>query len=100
MGVAESGRSDRAGAVANVRLTISVPDAVKPGGYWCALSVDEVPDPLATTPDGVGVDSASVSPASTLVDPIERGADVLAARRGRRSGDRAPDQYRQHAAHG
>jgi hypothetical protein len=64
----------------HVRVTINVPDGVKPGGYWCALSVDEVPDPLATTPDGVGVRFlASVSTGIYVsVDPIERGADVLA----------------------
>ena len=62
-----------------VRLTISVPADVKPGGYWCALTADEVPDPLSATADGVGVRFlASVSTGIYVnVNPIERGADVL-----------------------
>jgi hypothetical protein len=38
-----------------IRLTIAVPVDVRPGGYWCALSIDEMPDPLAAAPGGVGV---------------------------------------------
>ena len=34
------------GEALNIRLTVSVPQDVQPGGYWCALSVDEMPDPL------------------------------------------------------
>jgi len=62
-----------------VRLTITVPNDVKPGGYWCALTVDELPDPLSATPDGVGVRFlASVSTGMYVsVNPIERGADVV-----------------------
>jgi len=64
----------------HVRLTISVPTDVKPGGYWCALTVDEVPDPLSATAEGVGVRFlASVSTGVYVnVNPIERGADILA----------------------
>ncbi len=68
------------GATLEVRLTVTVPGEVKPGGYWCALSVDEMPDPLrAVTPDGVGVQFlASVSTGIYVsVNPIERGADIL-----------------------
>jgi hypothetical protein len=36
------------------RLTVSVPVEVTPGGYWCVLTVDEVPDPLAVS-EGVGI---------------------------------------------
>jgi hypothetical protein len=63
----------------HVRLTIQVPADVKPGGYWCALSVDEMPDPLATTPDGVAVRFlASVSTGIYVnINPVERGADIL-----------------------
>lgn len=68
------------GEALNIRLTVSVPHDVQPGGYWCALSVDEVPDPLAMMPEGVGVKFlASVSTGVYVyIDPIERGADVLA----------------------
>jgi hypothetical protein len=66
------------GETLRVRLTISVPENVKAGGYWCALSVDEMPDPLAATPDGVGVRFlASVSTGIYVnVNPIERGVDI------------------------
>lgn len=67
------------GEVLQIRLTVSVPQSVQPGGYWCALSVDEMPDPLAVVPDGVGVRFlASVSTGIYVyIDPVERGADVL-----------------------
>jgi len=67
------------GQVLQVRLSISVPSAVKPGGYWCALTLDETPDPEAVTPEGVGVQFlASVSTGIYVsVNPIERGVDVL-----------------------
>jgi hypothetical protein len=67
------------GETLQVRLTISVPPDVKPGGYWCALTVDELPDPLAAPPDGVGVRFlASVSTGVYVyVNPIERGAEIL-----------------------
>lgn len=68
------------GATLEVRLTITVPEGVKPGGYWCAISVDEMPDPLtAVTSDGIGVQFlASVSTGIYVsVNPVERGADIL-----------------------
>jgi hypothetical protein len=67
------------GETLKVRLTISVPENVTAGGYWCALSVDEMPDPLSATPDGVGVRFlASVSTGIYVnVNPIERGVDIL-----------------------
>ena len=67
------------GQALQIRLTVSVPQQVRPGGYWCALSVDEMPDPLAQVPDGVGVRFlASVSTGVYVyIDPVERGADVL-----------------------
>jgi hypothetical protein len=36
------------------RLTVSVPSGLAPGGYWCVLTVDELPDPLAVL-EGVGI---------------------------------------------
>ncbi len=67
------------GETLKVRLTVTVPEVVKPGGYWCALSVDEVPDPLSATPEGVGVRFlASVSTGIYVnVNPVERGVDIL-----------------------
>lgn len=67
------------GEALQIRLTVSVPASVEPGGYWCALSVDEMPDPLAVMPEGVGVRFlASVSTGVYVyIDPVERGADVV-----------------------
>lgn len=36
------------------RLTVKVPSEAEPGGYWCVLTVDELPDPLAVS-EGVGI---------------------------------------------
>jgi len=70
-----------AGETLTVRITVSVPRELAPGGYWCALTVDEAPDPLAAN-DGVGVRFvASVSTGIFLyVDPIERDATILGIR--------------------
>ncbi len=38
-----------------IKLTIRVPDKIEPGGYWSALTVEEVPDPLAPKPSGVSM---------------------------------------------
>jgi len=38
------------GQALQIRLTVSIPQDVQPGGYWCALSVDEMPDPLDIAP--------------------------------------------------
>lgn len=67
------------GQVLRVRLSIAVPKAVKPGGYWCALTVDETPDPESVTAEGVGVKFlASVSTGIYVsVGSIERGVDIL-----------------------
>lgn len=43
------------GATMSIRVTIRVPDDVKPGGYWSALTVDQIPDPLAPKLKGVGM---------------------------------------------
>ena len=67
------------GDTLQVRLTITVPPDTKAGGYWCALTVDEVPEPLAATPEGVGVRFlASVSTGIYIyVGTIERGLEIL-----------------------
>jgi hypothetical protein len=51
----------RPGETLVIRLTIAVPVEMASAGYWCALTVDEVPDPVAAV-GGVGVQFlASVS---------------------------------------
>ena len=68
------------GDTLTIRITVSVPRELAPGGYWCALTVDQVPDPLAT--QGVGVHFvASVSTGVFIyVDPVERQATILGLR--------------------
>src|SRR5262245_43648354 len=34
-----------AGETLNIRVTVTVPREIAPGGYWCALTMDQVPDP-------------------------------------------------------
>jgi hypothetical protein len=60
-----------------VRLTATVPAELPGGGYWCALTVDELPNPLASQ-SGVGVRFvASVSTGIFIyVDPLNRAAKI------------------------
>ena len=37
-----------------IRLTVKASSEAEPGGYWCVLTVDEIPDPLAVL-EGVGI---------------------------------------------
>lgn len=68
----------RGGEKLSVRVTVNVPPTAQPGGYWCALTVEEVPDPLAVTPDGVGVRFlASVSTGIyVFINPVERDVHI------------------------
>lgn len=61
-----------------IRITIAVPAEMASGGYWCALTVDEIPDPAAAQ-TGVGVRFvASVSTGIFVnVGAIERSARIL-----------------------
>lgn len=66
------------GGTLRVRVTIAVPGDVKPGGYWCVLTVDEVFDPLATLP-GVGARfNSSVSVGIFVyIQPLARVAKIV-----------------------
>jgi len=66
------------GSTLDVRVTVAVPSDVKPGGYWCALTLDEVPDPLKATPEGVGVRFlASISTGIFVsIGPLERSVRI------------------------
>jgi hypothetical protein len=46
--------SIKAGETLTIRITITVPSEMAAGGYWCALTVDEIPDPRSLQ-SGVGV---------------------------------------------
>lgn len=45
----------KSGETMEVKISIHVPDDVKPGGYWAALTVDEVPDPTQPKLPGVAM---------------------------------------------
>lgn len=61
-----------------VRLSIALPRELAPGGFWCALTVDEIPDPRRIPPEGVGVRfAASVSAGIFVyVEPVQRLATI------------------------
>jgi hypothetical protein len=65
------------GGTLKVRITVAVPTEVENGGYWCALTVDETPDPAAANA-GVAVRFlASVSVGIFVyIDPVERAAEI------------------------
>jgi hypothetical protein len=67
------------GETLTTRLTVSVPSEVTPGGYWCVLTVDELPDPLAMS-EGVGVrfmSSVSIG-VFVYVGELHRAAEISA----------------------
>jgi hypothetical protein len=69
------------GGTLAVKVTVRVPPQVQPGGYWAALTVDELPDPL-TNPPGVGMrlyTSISVG-IYVYIDPVERKARITEIR--------------------
>ena len=70
--------SVKAGETLVVRITVAVPPEMASAGYWCALTVDEIPDPK-TVQEGVGVKFvASVSTGIFVnVGTIERSARIL-----------------------
>jgi hypothetical protein len=65
------------GGTLKVRITVAVPTEVENGGYWCALTVDEAPDPAASDA-GVAVRFlASVSVGIFVyIDPVERAGEI------------------------
>ena len=67
------------GQTMTTRLTVSVPAELTPGGYWCVLTVDEVPNPL-TIARSVGVRfMASVSVGVFVyVGEQQRAAEITA----------------------
>ena len=38
-----------------IKVTVAIPLDARPGGYWCALSMDEVPDPLKSKRSTTGM---------------------------------------------
>lgn len=70
--------SVKPGETLTIRITVAVPVEMASGGYWCALTLDEVPDPLAVQA-GVGVKFvASVSTGIFVnVGTVTRSARIL-----------------------
>lgn len=66
------------GATLTTRLTVNVPREISAGGYWCVLTVDEIPNPL-DTPTGVGARFvASVSTGIFInIDPVQRAVEFV-----------------------
>ena len=74
-----------AGGELQVRVTATIPAQARPGGYWCVLTVDEVPDPR----DGAaGVEVRFLSSISTGIfvdlDPVLRDVRISGVKIGRR----------------
>ncbi len=69
-----------AGGTLQVRVTTNVPAEAQAGGYWCVLTLDELPDPLAAAPSGVGLRIvASVSTGIFIyLNPVVRDVRVAA----------------------
>lgn len=62
-----------------VDLAIRVPQRVPSGGYWCVLTVDEVPDPRKAPPGIGAVFSASISTGIFVdVGAVRRAARIAA----------------------
>ena len=68
------------GGSLNVRVSVTIPGDAKPGGYWCALTVDEVADPLRVKPQGVGIHFVTSVSVGIFVNvtPVRRAATITA----------------------
>lgn len=68
----------KGGETLTIRITVSVPSEIAAGGYWCALTVDEIPDPLSLQS---GVDVKFVASVSTGIfvnlGSVHRAARIL-----------------------
>jgi len=60
-----------------IKISVAVPEGTKPGGYWCAFTMDEVPDPLAKQP-GTGLRFLASFSTGVFVSvpPVERAAAI------------------------
>jgi len=68
-----------AGSTLSVQITATVPQTIAPGGYWCVLTVDQLPDPLAPA-QGVQVNFlSSISTGIFIyIDPVVRELEITA----------------------
>jgi hypothetical protein len=65
------------GGLLDIRVTAAVPRSTAPGGYWCVLTVDEVPDPLDIR-SGVEVRFLSSVSVGIFINlaPVERAVEI------------------------
>ncbi len=70
------------GETLTIRVTIAVPEEANPGGYWAALTVNELPDPLEPRPEGIVMRFyASVSVGIYVeIPPVTRSANIIGLR--------------------
>jgi hypothetical protein len=68
----------------DVRLTVAVPAGTAPGGYWCELNVDQLPDPVDENTDPNGETQVHISFLASIstgifvfVQPLQRSAQVV-----------------------
>jgi len=61
-----------------IRITVAIPPEMAAAGYWCALTIDEIPDPLVVQ-TGVGVRFVASLSTGIFVNlgPVERVARIL-----------------------
>lgn len=61
-----------------VTISTAIPVTAEPGGYWCALQVNQVPDPIAAAQEGVRVRFlASVAVGVFIyIEPVRRAVRV------------------------
>ena len=67
----------------DVRLTVAIPAGTQPGGYWCALSVDQLPDPVDENTDPNAEAQVRLSFLASVstgifvyIQPLQRSAQV------------------------
>ena len=61
----------------SIKVSVAIPEDAKPGGYWCALTVDEVPDPLSEQhATGLRFLTSLSTGIFVFVPPVERVATI------------------------
>ncbi|PKN59331.1 MAG: hypothetical protein CVU56_01315 [Deltaproteobacteria bacterium HGW-Deltaproteobacteria-14] len=61
----------------SVRLTVSVPRDVEPGGYWCAVTIDELPNPLEVARQtGISFVASFSTGVYVYISPLTRDAVI------------------------
>jgi hypothetical protein len=65
------------GGTLDVRVTAEIPSDVRPGGYWCVLTVDQKPDPMADDRNVAIRFLSSVSVGIFVeIEPVRRAAEI------------------------